>query len=287
MLKSFLSILLVLEFAGEREMQISVNEDEENFLMQNSNLFIVESPDLIRINNEINRINRQMKKINDSTLNKTAASRLQYLMRKLESHPEYIEKRQELINKLWRRKSDSFIVKCLTLMMGYIPPNISSLQTVNQLQLLTGYSHGLCERIFNLKSLWLIRLSKSEIRRLSYEELRGVYNPMKQGLDLVELAAVYKSLMSVSFDNDVGNRIATLKIDIEKSLMAMHSQYKMKLLPDIKVRYPLYDSNEPKYSMTTPDTSAADSRVQKVQNVSKNNSRKNSFQVKKTILKDQ
>lgn len=43
-----------------------------------------------------------------NSVSKTDMSRLTRLQKALESHPEYIEKRQELLNKLWKHKIHSY-----------------------------------------------------------------------------------------------------------------------------------------------------------------------------------
>lgn len=145
------------------------------------------------------------------------------------------------VSKLWRRKVEAFLNKSLKEMHEYIPPNIASIKSIDQLKTQTGYSDELCERIFQTKSLWLIRLSKSDIGRLSYVDIKGVYNPLTQDLDIVELAAIYKALHSVSFLNDLNNKKALFKNEIEKSLMVLYSQYKIKLQSNIPTRHPAYN----------------------------------------------
>ena len=78
-------------------------------------------------------------------------------------------------------------------MRTYISAGIFK-HSVASLQAESGYPVGLCKRLLMKKCLWLIRISTEDICRMHEADLLNRFNPISQGLDIVELAAIYAQL---------------------------------------------------------------------------------------------
>lgn len=120
------------------------------------------------------------------------------------SHPEYQE-RLNAQRKVWDDNQKSDNEKALQIMRGFVPSNILK-TTLKDLKddLIEKIGNErvaqkLARHIWYKKILWLIRMPKNMLKKLSPAEFKIKYS--QQGLDIVELRAVYYSLPD-KFEND-------------------------------------------------------------------------------------
>ena len=75
-------------------------------------------------------------------------------------------------------------------MRGIIPPHIFN-STLNTLTQHDNLPAELAKRLLAKKCLWLVRVSTVDISKMHIAELQGRFNPEAQGLDIVEMAAIF------------------------------------------------------------------------------------------------
>ena len=80
---------------------------------------------------------------------------------------------------------------------------MSTLTLANLTGVAVGYSRELAKRLMDRKCLWLVRMSAADIQRIHEADLMSTY--VFQGLDLVELSAVYAAIPA-KFSNDAYGR---------------------------------------------------------------------------------
>ena len=170
--------------------------------------------------------------------------RLDYLLLCLDANPEYkAQKAKEL--ERWRSSVQAFTKECLREMRTFISARIFK-HSVASLQTETGYPIGLCKRLLSKKCLWLTRISTEDICRMHVADLLNKFNPLSQGLDIVEIAAIYAQ-MPPKFLVDPGGKKEKFRESIVqhvKELMAKKEQGK---LTKAQTRYVLYESATPCY----------------------------------------
>lgn len=162
-------------------------------------------------------------------------ARLDFLLTCMDYNPEYrVEKAAE--DKKWRDDISVFSAECLYTMRGYIPPNIfhSSIESLkNDCQ----FSVELSKRLFTKKCLWLVRILPSDIERMHIAELQGRFNPQGQGLDIVELAAIYAAIPE-NFGRD--HKKIAWRLSLEKQLKDLEKDRQANKLIASKKRHPAY-----------------------------------------------
>jgi hypothetical protein len=150
-----------------------------------------------------------------------------------------------------------FISDCLGEMRAYIPASIFKL-TLTSLAEESGYSQMLAKRLVTKKCLWLIRMDKEDIAKVHASDLVGKFNPMAQGLDIIEIGALLGALPE-KFNNDPDGRKQKLRTALEQAFKSMWTQ-QQKNLPEqsgqghtrlhekiIKVRHAAYKCQSPAY----------------------------------------
>ena len=94
--------------------------------------------------------------------------------------------------------------------------------------------------------LWLVRMKQNDILKLHEVELTNRYGSDGQGLDIVEMAAVYACLASDSgFPNDPSGKKAAYMSRLEDSLKSTLIAHDAGKLPPTKQRVPCYTSTSP------------------------------------------
>jgi hypothetical protein len=131
----------------------------------------------------------------------------------------------------WRDRMDVFSLECLFTMRGFVPPHIFS-ASLASLKDTDGLSEPLAKRLLSKTCLWLVRMNPEDIQKLHDADLFNRFgqlvtttifisfhqpaqpyltlpytrfNPQGQGLDVVELTAVYACLPA-KFLDDPGDR---------------------------------------------------------------------------------
>jgi hypothetical protein len=145
---------------------------------------------------------------------------LDFLFRCLEYNPEY-KKEQEEVRRQWVVRVRGLCEESLATMRGVVPSTIfndSSPATLSA----AGIAPKLASRISNKRCLWLVRMAPEDVTKMHISELLNRYNPLGEGLDIVEMAAVFACLPSV-FPNDSDGRKKKWLLDVENSLKVNHN----------------------------------------------------------------
>lgn len=173
-------------------------------------------------------------------------ARLDYLLKCMDLNPEYrAEKERETA--AWRAVIGPYTQECLRTMRGFVPPHIfnSTMQSLTQVDKLP---NDLAKRIMAKKCLWLVRISTNDIGKMHIAELQGRFNPEAQGLDIIELAAVFASVPAKFMNDDAKGSKEKWRLSLEESLKTAYTQMKNNTLAKLKVRNPAYKNLQPLFS---------------------------------------
>jgi hypothetical protein len=163
--------------------------------------------------------------------------RMDFLLMCMELNPVYRAEKEE-IARAWREEMSVFASECLQTMRGYVPAHIAE-STLQSLQEKDGLHVDLAKRLLTKKCLWLVRMCVVDIERIHEVDLLGPLNPIAQGLDIVELAAVYASVPE-KFVHDASGRKAQWRENLENALREMDKLRQTSGLPAPKARNACY-----------------------------------------------
>jgi hypothetical protein len=178
--------------------------------------------------------------------------RLDFLLLCMDSNPEYkLEQQRE--KQLWREEVEPFTKDCLRQMREFVPPHIFHASSSSLAG--DGMSPALVKRIMTKKCLWLVRVPESDIGKIHIAELSGRFNPEAQGLDIVEVGALY-ACVPPKLPNDSSGRKERWRSSIDANLKNLYKQMKAGTLgkgplfrhPAYKGHAPLYDPAEVAYA---------------------------------------
>jgi hypothetical protein len=129
--------------------------------------------------------------------------RVDHLLACMEVNPEYMAEK-EAQDKAWREEVGDYTLNSLSEMRGFVPPFIF---TATKAALVQEWQIGpdLAKRLTEKKCLWMLRMNEEDIKRLHEADLMSRYNYEGQGLDIVEIAALYAVIPS-KFSNDATGR---------------------------------------------------------------------------------
>jgi tetratricopeptide (TPR) repeat protein len=128
------------------------------------------------------------------------------------NHPEFKHK-EELKRERWKTENTPINAMAYRLIKSLVPPEIVLSCTLVMLE--SQLPKPLAKRIWLKKALWLTRISPTKISKLHIADLQSKYSP--QGLDEVELRAVYHALPQ-TFENDGKGEKVAWKNSILESL---------------------------------------------------------------------
>jgi tetratricopeptide (TPR) repeat protein len=111
------------------------------------------------------------------------------------NHPEYKRRELEKIA-LWQSENSPLNAAALYNAKSYVPVDI---YTCTKDHVFSSLPKPLARRVWNEKSLWLLRMSPALIAKLHIADLQSKYST--QSLDEIELRAVY-AVMPPKFEND-------------------------------------------------------------------------------------
>eukprot|EP01031_Cornospumella_fuschlensis_P035110 gene35110-42525_t len=172
-------------------------------------------------------------------------ARLDYLLMCLDCNPAYrLEKEQETLR--WRSEHEEYLQECLDTMRSYIPPYIFN-ATHKHLTEVDHMNAGIAKRILTKKCLWLVRLTREDISKLHVAELSGRFNPEAQGLDVVEIAAIFCALPTAFTIADGEGKKERWRAGVEQQVKDMLKQLKAGTLPTSKKRNAVYASQSGLY----------------------------------------
>lgn len=187
--------------------------------------------------------------------------RLDYLLHCLDLNPEHKAKLAKEKEE-WGAQVLPFTTACFEEMRGFIPSHIFEASIVSLVDD-DGLSKPLAKRFFMKKCLMLVRLVKADISKMHIAELSGRFNPSAQGLDIVELAAIYHSLPE-AFLNDHDGKKEQWKSSVEDAFKKLYSQKLSNSLPKNSLRFSGYVNETPffkdddKYHSFSKESSATD-----------------------------
>ena len=166
-------------------------------------------------------------------------ARLELLVRLQEGNAEYREQ-VAAEQEAWRRSVDPFLCESLLRMRSYIPPDIFS--TTLDALLLLGLTPELAKRVLAKKCLWLTRMGPDDIARLHEADLNGRFNTQGEGLDLVELAAIYASLPERFVNDRLGKKVEW-RDAVERTLREwLGSEESEGCVPEGRARHEMYEA---------------------------------------------
>ena len=168
--------------------------------------------------------------------------RLDYLLHCLELNPEHKAKLAEE-KKQWEAEVFPYTTACFEEMRGYMPSHIFDASIISLVDD-DGLSKALAKRFFMKKCLMLIRLMKEDISKMHIAELSGRFNPSAQGLDIVELAAVFHALPD-TFLNDHDGKKEQWRTGIQDSFQKLYKQKMSNSLPRNLTRFKGYVDETP------------------------------------------
>jgi hypothetical protein len=163
--------------------------------------------------------------------------RMDFLLMCMELNPVYRAEKEE-IARAWREEMSVFASECLQTMRGYVPAHIAD-ATLQSLQEQDGLHADLAKRLLTKKCLWLVRMRVVDIERIHEVDLMGPLNPIAQGLDIVELAAIYASVPE-KFVHDASGRKAQWRENLENALREIDKLRQTSGLPAAKARNACY-----------------------------------------------
>ena len=171
--------------------------------------------------------------------------RLEHLLACLEINPQYKEEK-EAERRAWKARIAPFCADCLSQQRNLTPPHIFSARFFDLCD--EGLSVALAKRLMAKPCLWLVRMKQADILKLHEVELTNRYGSEGQGLDLVELAAIYACLPhDGGFPNDPSGRKAAYLSRLEDSLMSMLTAQDQGKLSKAKQRAACYNGAQPLY----------------------------------------
>jgi hypothetical protein len=176
------------------------------------------------------------------------APRLDRLFDIIESNATLKSEYEEAM-KSWKLNAGMYANNCASDMRGFIPPRImNETPSVDNLTK-NGLSSNLAKRIVSKPCLWLITLNSDQINNLTEAQLLGQFSPFSQGLDMVELAALY-SVLPNKFTPDASGEKKKWKAMIEGMLKRMLEKRDNQTLSEAKARNPVYTGQSPVYQQT-------------------------------------
>lgn len=168
--------------------------------------------------------------------------RMDYLLMCLENNPDYIQKKEDE-QRQWREQNIAFAKQCYNEMLAYVPPDIFS-ASISRLRDEYKFSADFAKRLISKKCLWLIRCEMADIEKLHEADLMGRFTFEAQGLDVVELAALFAATPE-KFSSDSTGRKQTWRNNLEFSLKKLLTDQAQGRLEKKKIRNPLYAKEKP------------------------------------------
>ena len=192
--------------------------------------------------------------------------KLQTLLDSIDSNPLY-----KAIDRIeweqYRESVRSFTDQCLETQRSFVPPHIfgSSLESLVDNDNLRKV---LATRFMMHKATWLVRVSKTDFSRMHHTELTGSFclhkpsivfhmfhclgrfNPLTQGLDIIELGAIFGNLPD-SFENDFFGKKKLWKRRIEEFFKESYAKYQSEKMSEYRKRSGAYKNQEPLFSRDT------------------------------------
>ena len=153
-------------------------------------------------------------------------------------NPEYLAEKEEKARQ-WEAGEKEKNLACVHRMRELIPPDVKS--TSQQKMLEEGLPKSIVSRIWAKKALRLICTHKDDIKKLHIAELNDKYTT--QGLDIVELRAVFESLPQ-EFDLDSDGKKANWRNNIREKLLELSNKETGGRLSNVEKRNVAYKGHD-------------------------------------------
>jgi hypothetical protein len=132
-------------------------------------------------------------------------------------------------------------------MRAFVPPEVFT-STTQQLWDMGIASGDLAKRLMQKKCLWLLRMADKDLHRIHEAELWGKYGFEGQGLDIVELAALYAHMPKKLSNDGPGKRKEAWLKRLESTVRSFMAEEKAGRLAAAKLRHPAYKGAIPPFS---------------------------------------
>jgi hypothetical protein len=144
-----------------------------------------------------------------------AENEVERLHQLIQIHPDHVKEEEEK-QKTWEANEGPKCDEARNAIRGVVPVDVFSL-TQTQLED-KNVPQEIARRIFTKQVLWFVRMDPEDIAKLHAADLNTKYS--NQGLDIVEMRAVYKCL-PVDFKLDGDGKKAEWKVNFKQKLMEL------------------------------------------------------------------
>jgi hypothetical protein len=164
--------------------------------------------------------------------------RMDQLLRQRDEHPDYIKRITEE-KLLFREQLEPFLYSSLDVTRSFVPLSVFEASSPMLIQM--GLSLEVAKRLLEKKALWLTRMSETEIAKLHEADLHNRFQVHANGLDIIEVAAIYASTPDAFPNDSTGRKTAWLN-GIELLLKRMLTEKNKGILPKHLKRAPVYQT---------------------------------------------
>jgi len=149
--------------------------------------------------------------------------RLNLLIKTRENNEEYKQQQAEK-HREWYDSVLTYLNECLSTTRSFIPVNVHEVDVKSMEEL--GLTSAIVRRVRSIKALWLCRMAPEDISKISAADLQVRHSVVGMGLDIVEIAAIYRSLPEVFVPDTDGKKTEWLESVIRtlKEMIAEQSQ---------------------------------------------------------------
>merc|ERR1711871_1679664 len=140
---------------------------------------------------------------------------------------------------LFREQLEPFLYSSLDVTRSFVPLNIFEASSSMLLEM--GFTVEVAKRLLEKKALWLTRMSEMEIAKLHEADLHNRFQVHANGLDIIEVAAIYASTPDTFPNDSTGRKTAWLN-GIELLLKRMLTEKNKGILPKHLKRAPVYQT---------------------------------------------
>ena len=190
-------------------------------------------------------------------------ARMDYLLACLNINPEF-KQRQEQASAKFLADLAPDLARNLKIMRSFVPPSIFTCskadlmrQYINQPsgeqegegEGKLGYSTLLAGRLMTKKVLWLIRMMPEDMQCIHEADLMSKYSFESQGLDFVELLAIY-AVVPAKFSSDGSGKKAQWRTRLQTAVEDIYKRSQAGKLTSSQKRHPAYENQEGRFGYT-------------------------------------
>lgn len=162
----------------------------------------------------------------------------------IDNHPEQIDLLRKQ-HEEWLAETAPICADALALSSSFVPPEVLARGT-SKAELARTLPNAVASRVYSTPALWLLRAPPDFIARIHEADLRGKFG--YQGLDLVELHALWATVKDIDFENDNKNK----KAEWRDGLVDRLKRWNNAQLPASKRRHPAYPNDPGPFDPEAP-----------------------------------